>query len=167
MACPYFFPTEKNFDIDWAFPHRLPLGTGFSGLCMAGNTRSTPTQTELKEFCNLGYAGQCPKLPAHRHADSVRFSRAATNGASKDRLRVYYSCEQNHSPVEHGVLEYDRQTRSWQTTHPDPCIQRQAECYVEAFLERRTTGQPCEEAGQRENVNTQSARNVNTQVSAK
>ncbi len=137
MACPYFFPTEKNFDIAWAFPRRLPLGAGFSGQCMAGGIQSKPTQAELKEFCNLGYARRCPKLPANRQADSVRFSMAATNATSNDRLRVYYSCEQNHAPVEHGVLEYDCQTRSWQATHPNACIQRQAECYLGAFLERR------------------------------
>jgi len=136
VACPYFFPTGKNFEIAWAFPHRLPLRAGFSGRCLAGASQHTPTPTELKEFCNLGYAGQCPKLPANRRTDSVRFSVAATNGISRDQVRVYYSCEQNHAPVEHGVLEYNCQTRSWQVTHPDACIQRQAECYLQSFLER-------------------------------
>ncbi|HEV2964750.1 MAG TPA: hypothetical protein VG649_23180 [Candidatus Angelobacter sp.] len=104
---------------------------------MAGNTKSAPTETELKELCNLGYAKQCERLPVDRSADSIRFSVAPANNFAKDRIRLHYSCEQNHAPVEHGVLEYDCETRSWQAVHADPCIQRQAECYVETYLERR------------------------------
>ena len=98
---------------------------------MAGNVKSTPTETELKEFCNLGYAKQCARLPADRNADSIRFSVAPTDESAKNRIRLHYSCEQNHAPVEHGLLEYDCETRSWQVRHKDACIQRQAECYVE------------------------------------
>jgi len=137
VACPYFFPTEKSSNILWAFPQRLPLGAGFCGLCLAQGTKSTPTETELKEFCNLGYAGKCEKLPADRQTDSVRFSVASLEKATKDRLRLHYSCEQNHAPVEHGVLEYDCEAHSWPMPHNNACIQQQAECYVATYLERQ------------------------------
>jgi len=104
---------------------------------MAQGKHSTPTEIELQEFCNLGYARQCEKLPSDRHADSVRFSVA---NDAKNRIRLHYSCEQNHAPVEHGVLEYDCETRSWPVAHHDACIQRQAEVYVETYLERRRIG---------------------------
>ncbi len=137
MACPYFYPTEKSGNILWAFPRRLPLGAGFCGLCLAQGTKSIPTETELKEFCNLGYAGHCEKLPADRQADSVRFSVASVEKTAKDRVRLHYSCEQNHAPVEHGVLEYDCEANFWPTPHNNACIQRQAECYVATYLERQ------------------------------
>ena len=104
---------------------------------MAQGSQRTPTETELKEFCNLGYASQCEKMPADRRADSVRFSVASVNPANaKDRIRLHYSCERNHTPVEHGVLEYDCGARAWHVAHPDACIQRQAECYVQTYLEK-------------------------------
>ncbi|HEV3041062.1 MAG TPA: hypothetical protein VHA33_25075 [Candidatus Angelobacter sp.] len=136
MACPYFFPTEKSNDIFWPFPRRLPLGAGFCGLCTANNTRSTPTQAELKEFCNLGYAKHCEKIPADRGADSVRFSVVHANKPGKNCIRLHYSLEKNHAPVQQGVLEYDCETRSWFAEHKNTCIQRQAQCYVEMYLNR-------------------------------
>ena len=104
---------------------------------MSQGQQNTPTEIELKEFCNLGYARQCEKIPPDRCADSIRFSVA--NDARK-RIRLHYSCERDHAPVEHGVLEYDCEARSWQIAHSDACIQRQAECYMETYLERRRTG---------------------------
>ena len=104
---------------------------------MAEGKQSTPAEMDLKEFCNLGYAQQCEKLPAHRRADSVRFSVA---NDARSLIRLNYSCELNHAPVEHGVLDYDCEARSWQVAHQDACIQRQAECYVETYLERTRIG---------------------------
>src|SRR5207302_1927373 len=99
VACPYFFPTEKSNDILWAFPQRLPLGAGFCGSCMAQGGQRIPTETELKEFCNLGYASECESMPKDRRADSVRFSVASgkpLNKDAKDRIRLHYSCERDH-----------------------------------------------------------------------
>ena len=107
---------------------------------MAGNMKNTPTETKLKEFCNLGYAKQCERLPADRKADSIRFSVSPADKSAKDRIRLHYSCERNHAPVEHGVLDYNCETRTWQVQHTDPCIHRQAECYLETYLERRRIG---------------------------
>jgi hypothetical protein len=134
VACPYFFPTEKSANIYWAFPRRLPLGAGYCGTCTAGSRQVTPGEDELREFCNLGYARQCSRIPADRHSDAVRFSIAKDGG---DRILLHYCCERDHAPIQHGQLQYDCTSQAWPVSHPDLRIQRQAECYVEMYLERR------------------------------
>lgn len=135
MACPFFFPAEKIQTIAWPFPSRLPLGAGFCGTCRAGAPEVTPTENELKEFCNLGYAGACSRLPAGRRADCLRFVARENDG----RIILDYIYEREHVPVEHGRIEYDCNTRSWSATLSDQCAQRQAECYLAVYLERRRT----------------------------
>lgn len=134
MACPYFFPTEKNATVAWGFPHRLPLGGGFCGVCTATAERHAPEDSQLREMCNLGYARNCPNVPAERSTDAVRFAVARDMGS---RIRLHYSCERNHAPVEHGVLEYDCVAGKWPIGHQSECIQRQAECFVGSYLEKR------------------------------
>jgi hypothetical protein len=134
VACPYFMP-EERFDSSWPFPQRLPLGAGWSGRCTApGHDGARPTDEELTSGCNLGYARTCTRLPAERHADAVRFAL----GEERDGLlHVLFVCEREHLPAAHGELLYDRRNRTWLKGHPDACIQRMAECYVQAQLERR------------------------------
>ena len=134
VACPYFFPTEKSSTVSWAFPQRLPLGAGFCGVCLADGERRRPADTELKEFCNLGYATHCEKIPADRASDAVRFSVSKDSGES---ILLQYCCERAHAPVENGQLQYDFTTGVWTATHQDACIQRQAECYLITYLERK------------------------------
>ena len=133
VACPFFFPAEKIHTIAWAFPSRLPLGAGFCGTCRAGATEMTPSENELHEFCNLGYPSGCSKLPAERRADCLRFV-AREDG---DRIILHYIYEREHAPVEYGRIEYDWCTRQWRATLSDACAQRQAECYLAVYLERR------------------------------
>jgi hypothetical protein len=133
VACPFFFPTKK-ISIGWAFPARLPLGAGFTGTCRAGADEITPSENELREFCNIGYAGGCCRMPADRNADGVRFSLARDE---ESRIVIHYVSERFHQPVEYGRLEYDCQTQRWLAPMRDPCLQRQAECYVAVYLERR------------------------------
>lgn len=139
MACPYFFPTEQSANIYWPFPRRLPLGAGYCGTCTAGNLRLTPTEDELREFCNLGYARGCARIPTERETDAVRFAVAKDGG---DRILLHFCCERDHLPVQHGQLQYDCRTRAWPVAHRDACIQRQAECYLSTYLKRqeRTLG---------------------------
>jgi hypothetical protein len=73
-------------------------------------------------------------MPAARSADSLRFAVAKDAG---DRIFLHYVFEREHSPLEHGRLEYDCATRSWPASLPDACAQRQAECYLALYLERR------------------------------
>ena len=90
MACPFFLPTEKVTEPGWDHPARLPLGGGWSGTCSApGHDGERPSDRELMECCNLGYAIGCPRLPHERSADAVRFAIA---GAGEGRIRLRYVC---------------------------------------------------------------------------
>lgn len=127
-------PKEKNNELFWPFPHRLPLGAGFHGHCTAAGKPLQPGDAELRDFCNLGYARGCDKLPANRQADAIRFSVAAEK---EGEVIVSYTCERDHAPVEHGELRYRLSSTSWCAPHADPVLQRQAECYLAIYLERR------------------------------
>ena len=133
VACPYFYPTER-ISLAWEFPARLPLGAGFTGTCRAGAEEIKPSETELRDFCNLGYAGGCSHIPAGRGTDGVRFAVARDEGS---RVVLHYVSECNHQPVEHGRLEYECEMQRWVAPLPDACLQRQAECYLSVYLERR------------------------------
>ena len=133
VACPFFYPTER-ISSGWSFPARLPLGAGFAGTCRARADEITPSEVELRDFCNLGYAGGCPHLPANRCADNVGFAVARDE---QSRIVLHYVSERFHEPVEYGRLEYDCQSQRWPAPMRDACLQRQAECYVEVYLEKR------------------------------
>ena len=134
MACPFFMPAQK-LEGTWLHPSRLPLGGGWDGYCSApGHEGDHPTLNELHEFCNLGYADCCPRLPARRDYDAIRFSVARDFGS---RLLLMFVCETGHRPATHGTLEYDLDRADWTSTHPDSRIQKMAECYLQAYLQRR------------------------------
>ena len=134
VACPFFFPVEKSPAIGWAFPARLPLGAGYCGTCRAGADAVTPTDTELRDFCNLGYAKGCEKMPQVRSADCVRFALSKDEGT---RILLQYVYEREHEPVKHGMVEYDYRAHQWIVPLSDEIVQRQAECFLFAYLERR------------------------------
>jgi len=137
MACPFFLP-EQRLESDWPFPQRLPLGRGWSGTCTApGHEGERPTDQELTSGCNLGYAKDCGRLPADRRVDAVRFAlREERDGV----LHVLFCCERAHAPAGHGELLYEKATARWLVSHDDRCVQRMAECYLEAQLARRANG---------------------------
>ena len=142
VACPFFVPTQKLDDGGWLHPSRLPLGGGWRGHCSApGHDGVEPSDPELHEFCNLGYAVNCARLPRQRSCDALRFSVAQDRGA---RLLLWYVCESGHRPVAHGTLEFDVPLRHWITSHPDSQIQRMAECYLESYLMRRIHSAPAD-----------------------
>jgi hypothetical protein len=134
VACPYFYPTEKSSTIAWAFPARLPLGAGFNGTCRAADGEITPTEGELRDFCNIGYACECLRMPRTRRADGVRFAVARDE---ESRIILHYVSEREHEPVEYGRLEYDCMSKSWLAPLRDVCLQRQADVYLAIYLERR------------------------------
>ncbi|MFZ3276379.1 MAG: hypothetical protein WA182_05690 [Candidatus Sulfotelmatobacter sp.] len=142
MACPFFMPVEKLENGNWLHAGRLPLGCGWSGQCSApGHEGETPSQEELREFCNLGYAEGCARLPREREWDSVRFAARAVgtdaeNGA-RGRIHVRYVCERGHRPAGHGTLEFDAFEALWVERHRDGRVQRMAECFLASFLEKR------------------------------
>ncbi len=134
MACPFFMPTEK-YVAAWPRRPRLPLGDGWAGHCTApGHQGALPNDHELKEFCNLGYAKHCPRLPAKRLWDAVRFS---VSGERANKVAIYFVCETDHRPGEHGALEFDISSNSWTVPHRDARVQKMAQCYLEAYLVRK------------------------------
>jgi hypothetical protein len=134
MACPYFAPTHKWEEGGWLHPSRLPLGGGWTGRCSApGHEDAEPTHHELTEFCNLGYATACSRLPQERSWDAVRFAVARHSGA---QLLLWFVCEASHLPVAHGTMEYDTSVSNWRAPHSDARIQRLGDCYVQSYLAR-------------------------------
>jgi len=98
-----------------------------------------PSNDELQEFCNLGYAEGCARLPRERVWDSVRFgARTVCNdGGASGRVQVRYICERGHLPREYGVLEFDPVDARWDRPHRDERLQRMAECFVVSYLEKK------------------------------
>lgn len=134
MACPFFSPTEPAHDIALPHPVRLPLGAAWRGLCGApGHERVAPTTLEL-ESCNLGYAKSCPRLPVQRPCDAVRFAVVNDSGS---HISLHFVLETAHLPAGDGLLEYDRVGLSWISLHPDPRIQKMAECFLQSYLDRK------------------------------
>lgn len=131
-------PTERLVSDLWPHRSRLPLGDGFRGVCTApGQEGAAPADEELKDFCNLGYARRCPRLPPDRHADAVRF---IVTQDRDGRIGLYFTSERDHAPRAHGPLAFDRAQRRWVAPHPDPRVQRMAECYLQSYLSRKNYG---------------------------
>ena len=131
---PFFFPTQRASEIQWNFPARLPLGGGFCGTCKATSQEFAPSDAELRDFCNLGYAGQCANLPADRRADCVRFSIAQDQGT---RILLHFVLERDHVPMEWGTLEFDVAALRWSSSGANGLLRRQAESYLSVYLERK------------------------------
>jgi hypothetical protein len=135
VVCPFFMPASKLEDGGWLHSSRLPLGAGWNGHCFSpGHEGVAPTDQQLHEFCNLGYATSCPRLPKERAYDAVRFSVASDRGA---QLLLWFVCESGHRPASHGTLQYDLARGQWMSSHDDLRIQKMAECYLESYLLRR------------------------------
>ena len=69
-----------------------------------------------------------------RNSDAIRF---VVQRESGPQLVLRYVREKNYRPAGDGFLEYDSQHSQWMSTHPDPQIQKMAECYVQSYLARR------------------------------
>jgi hypothetical protein len=108
-------------------------------MCRTNGEEFAPDDATLRDFCNLGHAGTCSRLPAERLADSVRFAVAADMG---ERVVLNYVYDLDHLPVEHGQLEYDCVQQRWLSAAADDCLKRQAECYLSVYLERRPRSSP-------------------------
>jgi len=135
LACPYFSPTQLSNEGAWIHPSRLPLGAGWEGCCTApGHEGEVPEAQRLQQDCSLGYAFGCPHLPSDRAWDAVRFCVSAESASS---INVAYVCERNHLPVEHGKLEYQVRNGIWSAGHVDLRIQKMAEAFLHAWLQRK------------------------------
>jgi len=127
LACPFFMPTQPLQGGAWIHPSRLPLAAGWEGVCTApGHEGATP---ESLEPCNLGYANSCPRLPQQRNWDAVRF---AVVQESSERVLLVYVREKDHLPADHGNLEFCIRDGACAKPHPDPRIQKMAECFFQS-----------------------------------
>jgi hypothetical protein len=141
MACPFFMPVRRLENGAWLHAGRLPLGCGWSGECTApGHEGESPSHEELRDFCNLGYAEGCGRLPRERVWDSVRFAARTVNSEEKNgtggRIQLRYVCERGHRPAEHGTLEFYPAEARWGKKHRDDRVQRMAECFLESYVEK-------------------------------
>jgi hypothetical protein len=126
---------ERNDAGTWLHPLRLPLGAGFNGHCSApGHDGVRPSDDELREYCNVGYAAGCLRLPRERSCDAVRFSVARENAG---QVYLRFVCEAAHLPVAHGTLQYDVMETRWIAPHSDEGVQKMAECYVQSYLAKK------------------------------
>jgi hypothetical protein len=132
MCCPYFIPDQRHDADLWLWRQRLPLGDAFRGCCSASGHQGERPDDEALRQCNLGYA-RCAWLPVERAADAVRFCVPRDAPAI---LRILFAMELNHAPGESGVLEFSRPTSTWLNSHRDKRLQRQAECFLAAYLSR-------------------------------
>lgn len=137
MACPYFYPIERFSEQAWPKPPRLPLGDPYIGLCCVDPLREyRPDEETLRELCNRGYPrNRCPRFPAGDGPEMVRFS---VTGDHEGLLRIYYVTESNGSPMEHGEIEYEVQTRRFRANLAGGMLERQAQAYAESYLRRKT-----------------------------
>lgn len=135
MACPYFSPSELLVEIGFPHPQRLPLGSAWRGACSApGQAGSSPSDDELTNGCNVGYARGCSRLPADRVADAVRF---AIVRERRSEIEICYVYERNHLPGEHGSLQFKLDAGSWVTQDPASQLAHMAQCFLQSYLHRR------------------------------
>ncbi len=73
-------------------------------------------------------------MPVDRQADCVRFALSRDEGS---KIAFQYVYERKHEPVSHGIVEYDCVAGAWIMSLTDEIVQRQAECYLAGYLERR------------------------------
>ncbi|MGB7599212.1 MAG: hypothetical protein WBM24_02815 [Candidatus Sulfotelmatobacter sp.] len=135
-------PMEKLENGSWPHASRLPLGCGWSGHCTApGYENTVPSPDDLREYCNLGYAANCGRMPRERAWDSIRFGARTVSTDEKNliggQIQIRYVCERDHLPVEHGTLTFDATVAHWKLRHSDERVQRMAECFLASYVEKR------------------------------
>jgi hypothetical protein len=135
LACPFFVPLEIVNDGSWPHPSRLPLGAGWTGNCRGSGQERAASAAHIREFCNLGYASACPRLPQRRDWDAVRFSVARV---SRQQVAICFVCEFGHAPMEHGELIFDLAGEVWLNPHPDPRVLTLAACFLQAYRARQS-----------------------------
>jgi hypothetical protein len=122
MACPFFRPLRQ---LEWS-SGRAPLGAIFEGECERHGTGQA-------RYCNFGYArGSCAEFPENSSADAVRFS---VGGRTGGIVKIVWILEKDHSPVDHGFLEYAESTGLFDV-EPSGALAIQARVFVENYLRR-------------------------------
>jgi hypothetical protein len=136
MSCPFFYPTERLDQTLWPHPGRLPLGAGFAGICRARPGEDCrPTTATLRDWCNLGYgAAGCGRFPGQAEPEAVRF---AVRRDAAGVVEIQYVVERAHLPCESGTLEFEPAGGRFRTAPGNTLLARQAQVYVDNYLERR------------------------------
>jgi hypothetical protein len=106
VACPYFLPQVPLETGPWVHAPRWPLGAAYTGICQACPDELFEPSAECQEtLCNRGYArGICERFPPSAPFDAVRFSVLEETAESP---RFVWILEQEHTPAQFGVFEYD------------------------------------------------------------
>lgn len=141
MACPYFYPVERDRTDMRSESALLPLGDAWAGLCRAGAGPAwQPDQAVRDPLCMLGYARSlCHRFPHDDPgADAVRFAISRDDGVS---LQLYYVLERDHHPFAHGPLEYSLTAGQFLQAPSGEILSRQAEAYVQSYLRRKKEAQ--------------------------
>ena len=135
MACPYFYPVERQDNRDWAVAPRWPLGDAYHGECRAHDAPFQPDEKLERETCNAGYGrGCCSHFPGNSEADAVRFHVTRDSGAS---LTIQYILELGWWPLRSGLAEYSSATQLLTDPPPNPTLCRQMSAFAESYLRRR------------------------------
>lgn len=122
VACPFFIPTHRLDS--WISQPRLSLGDAYDGFCQAAALSWHPSETAVREFCNVGYAAStCSHFPYDAAADAVRFTIVTVSAGAPS---VHYVLEKNHWPVRHGVIGADS---------PE-LLQKQAQAATDSYLRK-------------------------------
>jgi hypothetical protein len=135
MACPYFDAVSPRSQTDRSRSAMLPLGDAWDGVCRAApDSPSTPDETTLVSYCNMGYArGCCARFPAGDGPDAARFTISAGGAAT---LHVYYVLERDHHPWAHGQLEFSREGAALADQPVSAATLGLARAYLESYLRR-------------------------------
>ena len=138
MACPFFMPLVRLDHSAGAHAPRLPLGDLYRGVCHARPASLIePPQPAQRDLCNCGYArGRCDRFPDDAAADAVRFS---VTGDQDGQVRVVYIIEKNHSPAEHGALEYSIAGAELSGIRTSELLAGQAGAFLQSYLRRRVS----------------------------
>src|SRR5437660_284313 len=104
MACPFFHPIEPLSNTREL--RALPLGDFYRGQCHAGDADYTPSENELRTWCNFGYARHdCAHFPAAQTdaPDVARFSIGSDNDSG---IIVRFTLERDHRPLDVGAFQF-------------------------------------------------------------
>jgi hypothetical protein len=135
VACPYFLPEHELVELGFTHPQRLPLGSAWRGTCsVPGQNGVAPSEEELKNGCNLGYARGCSRLPSERTSDAVRFAIVRERSGE---IEVCYSYERNYLPGDHGSLQFKLADGIWTAQGSPTHLARMAQCFLQSYLRRR------------------------------
>ncbi len=90
----------------------------------------------LIKACNLGHGRHyCGRFPQTAQADAVRFH---VSESTKSLIQLQCILENECRPAGHCAIEYSKRDGAFLRKHQNAVIQRQAEAFLESYLDRAT-----------------------------